>query len=637
MGIISRVGRRHLRVRLTLGLILLLLTLGSVTMLYPFGLMLAGSAKSNADINDSVLIPAFLTSEHALWRKHVEAMFNESPQLMRATYDTSAAGFDRLEGPPEPNRKFADAWVSFLEGAKLPTVYYTVGHFRAPVSMYVLPKALREFRTDISRKFEGDLNRVNAAMGTDFADWNTFILDSPEYLRRSQLRSRLPLSLAVNEFLERQPLRSRIYFSIEGFYREQFLRQQFPTIKRFNAHHGTKYSSFREIHLSSSVPDAARYTDAERASWEKFVRSTLNLLWIRVTSEATSAYHEFLSARHGTIGALNRGYETQFASFDEVPLINEPPLEGLALSDWDSFIQGWRDPTTQVMHRAPVEALRIHCADFMFRDYLRERFGSIAQCAAELNLAASDFSEIQPPQRDLHLIDFRERTGELRREFLIRNYLTVFDYLILHGRAVWNTVLYCALAIAGALIVNPLAAYALSRYRPPSTYKLLLVMMLTMAFPPMVTQIPVFLMMRDLGMLNTYWALLLPGLANGYSIFLLKGFFDSLPQELYESATLDGAGEIRIFWQITMSLSKPILAVVALAAFTTAYSNFMFALLICQDQSMWTLMVWLYQLQTKASEGVILAALTVAAAPMLLVFVLCQRVIIRGIAVPVEK
>jgi multiple sugar transport system permease protein len=87
---------------------------------------------------------------------------------------------------------------------------------------------------------------------------------------------------------------------------------------------------------------------------------------------------------------------------------------------------------------------------------------------------------------------------------------------------------------------------------------------------PMVTQIPVFLMLREFNMLNTFWALILPGLGNGYSIFLLKGFFDSLPQEPYESASIDGVGEFRIFWQITMSLSKPIPAVITLNAFTDA-------------------------------------------------------------------
>jgi len=209
--------------------------------------------------------------------------------------------------------------------------------------------------------------------------------------------------------------------------------------------------------------------------------------------------------------------------------------------------------------------------------------------------------------------------------------------MLLHGRGIRNTAIYCALAICCALIVNPLAAYALSRYRPPNTYKVLLFLMLTMAFPPMVTQIPVFLMLREFHLLNTFYALILPGLANGYSIFLLKGFFDSLPKELYESADLDGAGEFRIFWQLTMALSTPILAVIALNAFTHAYSNFMMALLICQDEKMWTLMPWLYQLGQRSGEGVVFASLIVAAVPTFLVFAFCQNVIMRGIVVPVEK
>ena len=126
-------------------------------------------------------------------------------------------------------------------------------------------------------------------------------------------------------------------------------------------------------------------------------------------------------------------------------------------------------------------------------------------------------------------------------------------------------------------------------------------------------------------------------MANGYSIFLLKGFFDSLPQELYEAADLDGAGELRIFWQITMSLSTPILAVIALGAFNYAYSNFMMALLICQDERMWTLMPWLYQLRMRSGDGVIFASLLIAAVPTLVVFSFCQNVIMRGIVVPVEK
>ena len=137
--------------------------------------------------------------------------------------------------------------------------------------------------------------------------------------------------------------------------------------------------------------------------------------------------------------------------------------------------------------------------------------------------------------------------------------------------------------------------------------------------------------------MNTFWALILPGMANGFSIFLLKGFFDSLPRELYEAADLDGAGEWTKFWLITMNLSKPVLAVLALGAFTGAYGEFMMALVIIPDQRMWTIMVWLYQLQVGSHATVIYASLVVAAVPTLLVFILCQNLIMRGIVVPSEK
>jgi len=142
---------------------------------------------------------------------------------------------------------------------------------------------------------------------------------------------------------------------------------------------------------------------------------------------------------------------------------------------------------------------------------------------------------------------------------------------------------------------------------------------------------------RDLGLLNTFGALILPTMANGYSIFLLKGFFDSLPKELFESAAIDGANEWTVFWHIAMGLSTPILAVIALGAFTAAYSNFMMAFLLCQDKSMWTMMVHLYQLQMRASQAVGFAALIIAAVPTLLVFIFCQNIILKGIVVPTEK
>jgi ABC-type glycerol-3-phosphate transport system permease component len=179
----------------------------------------------------------------------------------------------------------------------------------------------------------------------------------------------------------------------------------------------------------------------------------------------------------------------------------------------------------------------------------------------------------------------------------------------------------------------------LSRFQPRQTYQILIFFLATMAFPSMVAAIPAFLLLRDLGLLNTYSALILPGLANGYSIFLLKGFFDSLPMELYEAAAIDGASELCKFFQITLPLSAPILAVVALNSFLSSYGQFMWALIVCQKEEMWTLMVWMMQFynNTRGAPFLSTAGLVLASIPTLCVFLFCQRIILRGIIIPSMK
>jgi len=227
--------------------------------------------------------------------------------------------------------------------------------------------------------------------------------------------------------------------------------------------------------------------------------------------------------------------------------------------------------------------------------------------------------------------------SEVKRDFALRNYSYVIDYILLNGRTVFNTVLFCLLAILTQLTVNPLAAFALSRYPIKASGKILIFLLATMAFPAEVALIPSFLLLKDLGLLNTFAALVLPTAASGYMIFLLKGFFDSLPQELYEAGQLDGAKEFTMLTRITLPLSKPVLGYLALLAFMGAYGTFIYAFLVVQDQRMWTLMVWIYQLQSIAPKAVMMAAITMAALPTLIVFLFAQRFIMRGIVLPGER
>lgn len=356
----------------------------------------------------------------------------------------------------------------------------------------------------------------------------------------------------------------------------------------------------------------------------------------KADKEAKPLFHNFLKNKWQDIALLNQVYQSKYSFFDEVPMPNQHS-KNIAFADWIAFLQGWGVPASKKKYQMPEKYIYIDGVDFRFQDYLKSNYKTVAALNDKCGTDFKSWDRIMPPQYGAYSMNLQTRKNEVRIEFCKRNIISVLEYILLHGKGLFNTVIYCLLAIVAALIINPMAAYALSRFKPPSTYKLLLFMMLTMAFPPMVTQIPVFLMLRNFDLLNTFYALILPGMANGYSIFLLKGFFDSLPQELYESAEIDGASEFRIFWQITMSLSKPILAVIALNAFTLAYSNFMMALLICQDQNMWTIMPWLYQLQQQSTQGVIFASLVIAAIPTFIIFSLCQNIIMRGIVVPVEK
>ncbi len=219
------------------------------------------------------------------------------------------------------------------------------------------------------------------------------------------------------------------------------------------------------------------------------------------------------------------------------------------------------------------------------------------------------------------------------------SYRLVAEYLFLRGRAFLNTIILVVLSVLASLTVNPLAAYALSRFRLAATEKILLFLLATMAFPAAVTAIPGFLLIRDLGLLNTFAALVLPGIANGMSIFILKGFFDALPRELYEAAAIDGAGEWTVFRRITLPMTTPILAVNALNSFIHAYSSWEWAFLVCQKESHWTLAVWMYQMsQTFAHQPwCVMAGFVVVSIPTAVVFLLCQKVILRGIVLPSMK
>ncbi len=635
MPIISRIGRRHPKVRALYFGMYALLIVGSLTMIYPFLLMISGSTKSNVDIKNFDAVPRFIYSDIWLYRKHQEALFNESVNARNIAYEEDNTSFEKIEFPSFYNSAISDAWREFLNKQLLPAYACTVGHLQCNLSR-TLPLSLRSFKAQIMRKYGSDLTVVNRAIGARFAAWNAITVNARVYLARRDKPSKGGVTAEIDELKGITPHGMRYYFSARGYYKQAYLKTLYSrSITNYNEIHGTSFVSYREVDLPGEFPSDA--TSLEQEDWETFVRSTLSLVWIEGRSGAAGGYRDFLRAKHGNVATLNRHYGTGYTSFDEIPAVITSPLTGMRSSDWQAFLTGWRDPETGQEYKIGREHLRVNGVEHRFRDYLVGKYGDLDGINRALGTEYRYLSDILLPQEAMHFEYFNANKQSLRWEFVTRNYRAVADYLLLHGRGIINTVVYCAMAILLALTINPLAAYAMSRYKMPSTYKILLFFMCTMAFPPMITAIPNFLMLRHLGLLNTFAALVLPGMANGYAIFLLKGFFDSQPRELYESAQIDGASEWTLFWQIAMSLSKPILAVVALQAFIAAYSNFMFAFVVCQDEKMWTLMVWLYQLQQRSGQAVMYASLIIAAIPTFLIFLFCQNIIMRGIVVPSEK
>lgn len=428
-----------------------------------------------------------------------------------------------------------------------------------------------------------------------------------------------------------------------------------------------KYAGNPEAMASAAVGGAS--TPEAISTYRRWLMSLPPTRWTAgfgmpsnsVTSRLAEKWQAWLKRKYGTIQAVGYAFnefQGDFLAMTPVPehldQIGWQPAKTARWRDWLEFKQ-----TLPAEFRIPVRV------DAVFQKWMRARCENqfsrvppeVAQGAKtfeQLRLPATgsvreEFLLVAKPLRDPFLenigapvaaeeADFvaTHRT-EIASEMATRNFRYVIQAVFTNGRALFNTVVFCVLAIVVQLTVNPMAAYALSRYPMRATARILVFLLATMAFPAEVTMIPAFLQLKEFGLLNTFAALVLPGAASGYMIFLLKGFFDSLPREVFESGQIDGASEATMYWRMALPLSKPVLGYLALMAFMGAYGSFLYAFLVAQDRNIWTLMVYVYQLQQAAPKAVMLAAVSLVALPTLVVFLAAQRVIMRGIVLPGER
>ncbi len=200
----------------------------------------------------------------------------------------------------------------------------------------------------------------------------------------------------------------------------------------------------------------------------------------------------------------------------------------------------------------------------------------------------------------------------------------------------WNTMIVAVPTIVGSLISNSMAAYGFARLHWPGRDKMFMLVLATMMLPYQVTMIPVFLIFNKFGLVNTFWPLILPSFfASAWFTFLLRQFFMTIPEEMFDAARIDGCSEARILAQIVLPLARPALAVVALFRFLGAWNDFMGPLIYLSDKKMYTITIGLMglrQVYGGTNWALLMAGSTMAVLPIVILFFFTQRTFIEGIS-----
>ena len=223
----------------------------------------------------------------------------------------------------------------------------------------------------------------------------------------------------------------------------------------------------------------------------------------------------------------------------------------------------------------------------------------------------------------------------LPKTFLFQNYLAAWQIYEI-PKVVCNTFIAFIGFLLVRFVVLSSAAYALSHLKLPFRTGLYMIFLATLMLPFFAYIIPAYLVVFQLGMLNTFWAIWLPAGADSFTLLLLKGFFDGIPGELFEAARIDGASELKILRAIVLPLSKPILAALTIFAFMAVWNNFLWQQIVLSSGDKWTISVSLWfrslgNVGATIAQNIQLAAMLVSTVPPLIVFMFFQKYIIEGV------
>ena len=212
------------------------------------------------------------------------------------------------------------------------------------------------------------------------------------------------------------------------------------------------------------------------------------------------------------------------------------------------------------------------------------------------------------------------------------NYRELFARTGMAGNFVNSLGMSLAITL-GSLLLNTLAGYAFAKLRFRGREPVFRLLLMALVIPAQVAMLPLFLLMKQLGLVNTWGGVVVPALASVFGIFLVRQYARSIPDELLEAARIDGASEARIFFQIVLPMLKPVLVTLAIFTFMGAWNDFMWPLIVLTDQQHYTLPVALASLSREHIMDVemMMAGAVVTVVPVLALFLLLQRYYIQGL------
>ncbi|MBS1721987.1 MAG: carbohydrate ABC transporter permease [Armatimonadetes bacterium] len=223
----------------------------------------------------------------------------------------------------------------------------------------------------------------------------------------------------------------------------------------------------------------------------------------------------------------------------------------------------------------------------------------------------------------------KEAHWENYRFVLLHPDVPVFRFLL-------NSLVVAGAVVAGQLLVCSMAAYGFARLRFRGREFLFSLFLGSMMFAGTVTQIPTFLLVRQLHWLDTYWALIVPGIGSAFGVFLLRQFFLQIPLEIDEAARIDGAGEWKVYWKVILPMSRAALATLGAFAFIATWTDFFWPLIATSSQDMRTLEVGLSIFKNSYNGQnwpLQMTAAVVTLVPVLAVFLLLQRHFVKGVTI----